>query len=607
MSEHQRRALVRVLRDEAAHTADRERLLLRARHLLCEHRLIIAHERAIRAMVAAALTDLEAAIAESIRTTVPMSTLKQWVAAVAASRPDGPHCHRRLWSAPAKHSTRPIAEVLERITFLNSLGLDRYLGDLNDSLVRRYARRMATRPPSISERIKEPARTVEMACFLRYCLLTATDQFILMFQRRATDLWRQCADDAVAAVDWSRQYQLLLRELADLAQDEARAAELRTRLLELIAAKRAQRSPSRASGIRRQLPAAIAPVRALLVAVSSLALKATGEHPALEALNTLRAQYATGDRTLPVDVTAARLGAAWRQEIADTVREQAFRALEVATLFALRRGLRNGSVWIEHCFCFRGRERLFIPDERWKAEVRWHYARLQMPAKASAFLAPLLDRMSIGVDAVVAAVRAGTLRVDDQLHLAPLSAADEDPEVTKLRSRLDQRIREVQLPDVILAVDAQVRFSWIMLSREPRSGQELLSADSLRRHPGPRHQPDGCRVRAHDRAAVGRQRPPGHALGRRRAAAGLGLPGGVGVHARPSHRRHVGPSRPGLLGHDEPGDQPPGLAGARGSKAADRLHRHLQPRQGPLGDLPRPADRAQRAPGRRGHRGRCAS
>jgi hypothetical protein len=31
------------------------------------------------------------------------------------------------------------------------------------------------------------------------------------------------------------------------------------------------------------------------------------------------------------------LGAAWRQDIADADRERAFRALEVATLFALRR------------------------------------------------------------------------------------------------------------------------------------------------------------------------------------------------------------------------------------------------------------------------------
>ncbi|WP_163434637.1 hypothetical protein, partial [Escherichia coli] len=76
--------------------------------------------------------------------------------------------------------------------------------------------------------------------FLRYCLLTATDQFILMFQRRVADLWRQCADDAVAPIDWSRRYQLLLQELAELAQEEAGTAELRMRLLELVAARRAQ-------------------------------------------------------------------------------------------------------------------------------------------------------------------------------------------------------------------------------------------------------------------------------------------------------------------------------------------------------------------------------
>ena len=57
-----------------------------------------------------------------------------------------------------------------------------------------------------------------------------------------------------------------------------------------------------------------------------------------------------------------------------------------------------------------------------------------------------------------------------------MAADEEDPKVTRLRSQLDQRIDEVQLPEVILAVDAQVRFSWVMLGREPRTGQELLMA-----------------------------------------------------------------------------------------------------------------------------------
>ena len=36
------------------------------------------------------------------------------------------------------------------------------------------------------------------------------------------------------------------------------------------------------------------------------------------------------------------------------------------------------------------------------------------------------------------------------------------------------RVGEAQLPELILAVDAEVRFSWIMLGREPRSTHELL-------------------------------------------------------------------------------------------------------------------------------------
>lgn len=174
--------------------------------------------------------------------------------------------------------------------------------------------------------------------------------------------------------------------------------------------------------------------------------------------------------------TAQGLGPVWSATIVGGDRERAFRALEVATLFTLRRSVRNGSVWIEHSLTFRGRERLFIPAERWQADAKRHYARLSLPAEPAQFLTPLLARVLAGVDAVAQAARSGVLRVDDELHLPALPADDEDPEVTKLRAKLDHRIGEVQLPEVILAVDAQVRFSWIMLGREPRSADELLMA-----------------------------------------------------------------------------------------------------------------------------------
>ena len=59
MSEHQRRALVRVLRDEVAHCDDRERLFTHARRWLHDHKLLIPHDRVIRTLVASALAELE--------------------------------------------------------------------------------------------------------------------------------------------------------------------------------------------------------------------------------------------------------------------------------------------------------------------------------------------------------------------------------------------------------------------------------------------------------------------------------------------------------------------------------------------------------------------
>ena len=475
MSEHQRRSLVRELRDEVARCADRDQLLVRARQWLYKNKLVIVHERAIRTLIAAALAQLEVETGTAIAASVDPATLDRWRASVSELRPDGQTQQSWLWAAPAKHSTSQISEVLERIDLLYTLDVHKHLADIPDLILRRYARRLVSRPPSAGAKIKEPARTVEVACFLRYCLFTTTDQLILMVQRRIADLWRQAAADVPATVNWAAMYKTLLGELVALsAQGAVPDAELRARLEALITETQKRKPPSRASLVREGLIDGIRPVRSLLVAIAKLPWQATGEHPAIEYLAKLQALYLKGSRKLPVEVVAPSLGMIWQVSISSPDRERAFHALEVATLFALRRAVRNGSVWIEHSLSFRGRARLFFTDERWQAESKKHYARLSLPSKAATFLKPLLARVTAGVDAVAAAARSGVLRVDDELHLSPLPAEDEDPEVTKLRAALDHRIGEVQLQEVILAVDAQVRFSWIMLGREPRSTDELL-------------------------------------------------------------------------------------------------------------------------------------
>lgn len=66
-----------------------------------------------------------------------------------------------------------------------------------------------------------------------------------------------------------------------------------------------------------------------------------------------------------------------------------------------------------------------------------------------------------------------------------------------------------------------------------------------------------------------------HALGRRRATTGPGLPGRAGIHAAPPDRRNLGPNRSGLIGHDEPGDESARVAGPPRPAAPDGFHRRL--------------------------------
>jgi hypothetical protein len=122
----------------------------------------------------------------------------QWKSTFTQPREDGVAVQSWLWAAPAKHSTRQIDRVLERIELLTSLKVDRHLAELPDAIVCRYARRLASRAPSVAARIAERTRTIEAACFLRYSLMINTDHLLWMVRRRVADLWRKAPEEADA-------------------------------------------------------------------------------------------------------------------------------------------------------------------------------------------------------------------------------------------------------------------------------------------------------------------------------------------------------------------------------------------------------------------------
>ena len=266
MTEYQRRYLVSVLREELEHTIDRDRLLLFTRRWLYEHQLIIVHDRMLRRMIAASVQQFERELAASIYASVGVAQRARWRTILTCEHASGLTVQTWLWAAPAKHSTRRIEEVLDRIKRLYSLDVHQHLIDISAAQLRRYAKRLASRAPAAGARIKEPGRTIEVACFLRYCLLSATDYLILMVRRRVADLWRHARTGAdESATHWAKLYQQLLTDLGRLVADQQMTdAQARQRLAELVALSEQQRPPSKSQVTRDRLIEAIRPVRSLL-------------------------------------------------------------------------------------------------------------------------------------------------------------------------------------------------------------------------------------------------------------------------------------------------------------------------------------------------------
>ena len=253
------------------------------------------------ARLSSATRQYEAALARSIHEEIDSDQLERWRQALVMPREAGLSQQSWLWAAPAKHSRRQIDELLERIEALYDLGVQRHLVDVPDDLLRRYARRLANRPPSIGARIKEPVRTLEAAFFLRYCLLIGTDRVLLMVRRRVADLWRRATKDAnQVLIHWADLYRELLASIGALASDTTVSdTDVRARLRLLVAEHQQRKPPTRAQLVRDNLTIEIQPVRSLLSALMALPWEATPGHPVLAAMQTLMALYEHDARELP--------------------------------------------------------------------------------------------------------------------------------------------------------------------------------------------------------------------------------------------------------------------------------------------------------------------
>src|SRR4051812_24831679 len=143
-----------------------------------------------------------------------------------------------------------------------------------------FAKRLMSRKPAALARIKDPHRTIEVACFLRLTMLRVTDASLTLLDHRIAALWRAARERAEEArATRLRRFRELLGDLAGLADDKALdAAELRSRLHKLIAAFAPEREATQVTAIRQELGRKSNDLARLLKAARTAALAVPSDH-----------------------------------------------------------------------------------------------------------------------------------------------------------------------------------------------------------------------------------------------------------------------------------------------------------------------------------------
>ena len=180
---------------------------------------------------------------------------------------------------------------------------------------------------------------------------------------------------------------------------------------------------------------------------------------------------------IPAAFELPPVGPAWSSIVSDLDPQSHYRAFEASTMMAMRKSLRRGSTWVDHSIGFRARDSMLLAPEDWASSKEQRLQILGLPHDAKAYFEPILAGVSVGLSALAEAADRGSVGIgaDALLHLPPIRPLDEGVEPRKTREAVFKQIGLVQLPDLLMEVDAPTRFSEALLGRRPTSSHELLA------------------------------------------------------------------------------------------------------------------------------------
>jgi TnpA family transposase len=374
-----------------------------------------------------------------------------------------------LQEPPTKSSVGTIERQTEKVRELLHIGVDSYKIDIAPVLLHSYAQGMRKRRPSRFHQLQEPRRTLELVAFMRYALLEHTDNLLRLLDRRVARLWGRAIEEARRTREQGSASNLFVDAVRSaLATASASPEDCIARIVSLLGDLDAGRLKPKSLATRQReiLVGQIAQIRPLLKAYLALDLRSHEDRWPV--------RIEAWQQTFKYEISGMRpemcppSSRAWAALSADRNSLRARQAAEAQILWEIRQALRRGTLYVPHSLSYRDTQVLFDTSG---STVRAPGSQRALPE----LLEQLFANLEVGLEHLDEAVWFEHLKIEGtKIHQHPLAPQEAPEELESIREELYKSLPSVHLPELMMAIDSEIRFSWILLGREPADEQELL-------------------------------------------------------------------------------------------------------------------------------------
>lgn len=488
-------ALEQFLLTEAMRLEHAAALMSRAREFLIERRVLFPADSALARIVGEQRKSAREHIVTKLAQDLPATVTEALDSLLVVGGEEVVSALQRIKANPAKPSANAMLALTDKLAAIEATGvLALDLSWLNSNYQRslfHYVRICS------ADRLRDLARPrclATLVCFLRQSYRDAVDQVVDMFDKLLTRACTQAEHDLDARMlTQRRSIKVALDRLRSfgviILDDSIENSDLRPRLYEVVPREELTEQvqgltewvTGKASdvfhGIIRRQSYLRQFTPALLRALKFFPDSQDTNVPCLKALEVLNDLNSNQKRKLPDDAPTDFVS---KRLLPFVVQDGKLNrpAWECALLLTVQEELKSGNVSVRHSKRFGRFEDYFIAPEHWQSQRDSFFKQSGMPADSKEVPGYLTKRLNQAYDLFLKTAPSNTYATVDKdgWHLSVDTAEKLDHEdqsrLDGLKDWLGARMRSVRLPDLLIEVDNDLRFTDHFLPPAQRGGRD---------------------------------------------------------------------------------------------------------------------------------------